>query len=146
MRINIGDNVLCKVDNKEYWIEDVITDWFNTDTQSDTRIFVKNEVNSFMVDVETFEKMFEYNKWSEWWNKTIYYNGRYYGTYYRYNNECFEMCLSDTTPYGFGVVRAKLHPKDNFNFNKGLEVVELRMKQKMMRKDLEKINKQLKKY
>jgi len=143
MKVKIGDKVICKLDNKEYTI-------ISTTTSSDGvgkssfRIKMENKnKNTIEVDEVIFDEMFEDDNWCDWICNSIYLGDNSYRVSYRYNNRMFEMKRANDKGE---TVTAKTHPDDKFDFYKGFEIVELRMKKQILKEQLKSIEELLKRY
>lgn len=142
-KIQIGDEVICKLNNKEYEVTSTTTLSDGTG-KSSFRIKMQDEnKNSIEVDKAIFEEMFSTNNWSVWIDNNIFLGGNSYKVYYRHNKKMFEMKRADNKGE---IVTAKVHKDDEFDFTKGFEVVELKMKKQILKEQLESIEKQLKQY
>lgn len=140
-KIQIGDEVICKLNNRRYRITGA-TLFHDGICDNPVQIRVEDKNNNvFNLDEKTFNEMFTYG-WSDWVLTTLKVNGKAYTVEYRHNNSTFEMRRMNNRK----IVRAKLHPDDEFIFYKGLSVVKLRMTQQILREQLESIEKQLKQY
>ena len=141
-KIQIGDKTICKLNNKEYEVTSITTSSDGTG-KSSFRIKMQDEnKNSIEVDKAIFDEMFNYN-WSNWIGNNIFLGSVSYQVLYRYNDKMFEMKRADNK--GKTVI-AKVHKDDKFDFVKGLEIVELKMKKQILKEQLESIEKQLKQY
>lgn len=142
-KIQIGDKAICKLNNKEYEVTSTTTSSDGTG-KSSFRIKMQDEnKNSIEVDEAIFDEMFSINNWSVWINNNIFLGDNSYGVYYRYNNKMFEMKRADNKGK---IVTAKVHKDDKFDFIKGFEIVELKMKKQILKEQLRSIEKQLKQY
>lgn len=140
-KIQIGDEVICKLNNRRYRITGA-TLFHDRICDNPVQIRVEDKNNNvFNLDEKTFNEMFTYG-WSDWVLTTLKVDGNAYTVEYRHNNSTFEMRRMNNRK----IVRAKLHPDDEFIFYKGLSVVKLRMTQQILREQLESIEKQLKQY
>lgn len=140
-KIQIGDEVICKLNNRRYRITGA-TLFHDGICDNPVQIRVEDKNNNvFNLDEKTFNEMFTYG-WSDWVLTTLKVDGNAYTVEYRHNNSTFEMRRMNNRK----IVRAKLHPDDEFIFYKGLSVVKLRMTQQILREQLESIEKQLKQY
>ena len=143
MKIKIGDKVICKLDNKEYTIISTITSSDGVG-KSSFKIKMENKnKNTIEVDEVIFNEMFSINNWSVWIDNNIFLGDNSYRIYYRHNKKMFEMKRADNKGE---IVTAKVHKNDEFDFTKGFEVVELKMKKQILKEQLESIEKQLKQY
>ena len=97
----------------------------------------------FEVDKVIFEEMFSTNNWSVWIDNTIFLGDNSYRVYYRHNKKMFEMKRADNKGE---IVTAKVHEDDEFDFTKGYEIVELKMKKQILKEQLEAIEDLLKQY
>lgn len=90
-KIQIGDEVICKLNNKKYEVTSTTTLSDGTG-KSSFRIKMQDEnKNSIEVDKAIFDEMFTYG-WSVWINNNIFLFGNIsYKILYRYNNSTFEM-------------------------------------------------------
>lgn len=143
-KIQIGDKAICKLNNKEYKVTSTTTSSDETG-KSSFRIKMQDEnKNSIEVDKAIFEEMFSTNNWSDWIDNNIFLFGNIsYKILYRYNDKMFEMKRADNKGK---IVTAKVHKDDKFDFVKGFEIVELKMKKQILKEQLESIEKQLKQY
>ena len=143
-KIQIGDEVICKLNNKKYEVTSTTTSSDGTG-KSSFRIKMQDEnKNSIEVDKAIFEEMFSTNNWSDWIDNNIFLFGNIsYKILYRYNDKMFEMKRADNKGK---IVTAKVHKDDKFDFVKGFEIVELKMKKQILKEQLESIEKQLKQY
>lgn len=142
-KIQIGDKAICKLNNKEYEVTSTTTSSDGTG-KSSFRIKMQDEnKNSIEVDEAIFDEMFSINNWSVWINNNIFLGDNSYGVYYRYNNKMFEMKRADNKGK---IVTAKVHKDDKFDFVKGFEIVELKMKKQILKEQLRSIENQLKQY
>lgn len=140
-KIQIGDEVICKLNNRRYRITGA-TLFHDGICDNPVQIRVEDKNNNvFNLDEKTFNEMFTYG-WSDWVLTTLKVNGNAYTVEYRHNNSTFEMRRMNNRK----IVRAKLHPDDEFVFYKGLSVVKLRMTQLILREKLKFVEKQLKQY
>ena len=140
-KIQIGDEVICKLNNRRYRITGA-TLFHDGICDNPVQIRVEDKNNNvFNLDEKTFNEMFTYG-WSDWVLTTLKVNGNAYTVEYRHNNSTFEMRRMNNRK----IVRAKLHPDDEFVFYKGLSVVKLRMTQQILREKLKFVEKQLKQY
>lgn len=119
MKLKIGQKMICKLDNKEYQIS-------NIGTFRD-KITLCNKENKFEIQYNLVNKLFKQG-WSKWIKTNIKVLGLSIDVLYRYNVNAFEMTTMDDEY----LVQAKVHPEDDFNFYKGLELVGLRMKEKII--------------
>lgn len=143
-KIQIGDKTICKLNNKEYEVTSLITSFDGTGKKSSFRIKMQDEnKNSIEVDRAIFDEMFSMNNWSIWIDNNIFLGNVAYKVLYRHNNKMFEMKRADNKGK---TVTAKIHPDDKFDFYKGFEIVELKMKKQILKEQLESIEKQLKQY
>ncbi len=141
-KIQIGDEVICKLNNRKYRITGA-TLFHDGICDNPVQIRVEDKNNNvFNLDEKTFNEMFTY-AWSDWINNNIFLGDNSYEVYYRYNNKMFEMKRADNKGE---IVTAKVHKDDKFDFVKGFEVVELKMKKQILKEQLESIEKQLKQY
>lgn len=141
MKIQIGDVVICKLNNRKYEITGATLSYDGVSNNFiQIRVEDKNG-NVFNLDEKTFNEMFTYG-WSDWVLTTLTVDGNAYTVEYRHNNRMFEMRRMNNRK----IVRAKLHPDDKFVFYKGLSVVKLRMTQQILREKLKFVEKQLKQY
>lgn len=141
--IQIGHKVICKLNKKEYEVTSITTTSDGTEKPT-FRIKMQDEnKNSIEVDKAIFDEMFSINNWSDWVENNIFLETKSYKIYYRYNEKMFEMKRADDKGE---IVTAKVHEDDEFDFTKGYEVVELKMKKQILKEQLESIEKQLKQY
>lgn len=143
-KIQIGDKVICKLNNKEYKVTSTTTSSGETG-KSSFRIKMQDEnKNSIEVDKVIFEEMFTTNNWSDWIDNNIFLFGNIsYKILYRYNDKMFEMKRANNKGK---IVTAKVHKDDKFDFVKGFEIVELKMKKQILKEQLESIEDLLKQY
>lgn len=142
-KIQIGDKAICKLNNKEYEVTSTTTSSDGTG-KSSFRIKMQDEnKNSIEVDKAIFEEMFSTNNWSVWIDNNIFLGDNSYRIYYRHNKKMFEMKRADNKGK---IVTAKVHKDDKFDFTKGYEIVELKMKKQILKEQLESIENQLKQY
>lgn len=143
-KIQIGDKVICKLNNKEYEVTSTTTSSDGTG-KSSFRIKMQDEnKNSIEVDKAIFEEMFSTNNWSDWIDNNIFLFGNIsYKILYRYNDKMFEMKRANNKGK---IVTAKVHKDDKFDFVKGFEIVELKIKKQILKEQLESIENQLKQY
>ena len=143
MKVQLGDKVICKLDNNEYTIISTITSSDGVG-KSSFKIKMENKnKNTIEVDEVIFNEMFKGDNWSNWTGNNIFLGSVLYQVLYRYNDKMFEMKRADNK--GKTVI-AKVHKDDKFDFVKGLEIVELKMKKQILKEQLESIEKQLKQY
>lgn len=142
-KIQIGDEVICKLNNKKYEVTSTTTSSDGTG-KSSFRIKMQDEnKNSIEVDKAIFDEMFTYG-WSVWINNNIFLFGNIsYKILYRYNNSTFEMKRANNKGK---IVTAKVHKDDKFDFVKGFEIVELKIKKQILKEQLESIEDLLKQY
>lgn len=133
MKLKIGQKMICKLDNKEYQIS-------NIGTFRD-KITLCNKENRFEIQYNLVNKLFKQG-WSKWIKSYIKVLGLSFDVFYRYNENAFEMVTIDNEY----LVQARVHPEDDFDFYKGFEIVELKMKKQILKEQLESIEKQLKQY
>ena len=131
------------MNNKKYEVTSTTTSSDGTG-KSSFRIKMQDEnKNSIEVDKAIFDEMFTYG-WSVWINNNIFLFGNIsYKILYRYNNSTFEMKRANNKGK---IVTAKVHKDDKFDFVKGFEIVELKMKKQILKEQLESIEKQFKQY
>ena len=112
MKIQLGDKVICKLNNTEYEIIGATLSLDGTE-YSDLQIEMKDKNNNkFKVDEAIFNEMFNYN-WSNWIGNNIFLGSVSYQVLYRYNDKMFEMKRADNKGK---TVTAKTHPDDKFDF------------------------------
>lgn len=142
-KIQIGDKAICKLNNKEYKVTSttISSDGIG---KSSFRIKMQDEnKNSIEVDKAIFDEMFSINNWSVWIDNNIFLGDNSYKVFYRYNNKMFEMKRANNKGK---VVTAEVHKDDKFDFHKGFEIVELKMKKQILKEQLEAIEDLLKQY
>ncbi len=141
-KIQIGDEVICKLNNRRYRITGATLFHDGICDNPILQIRVEDNNNNVLnLDEKTFNEMFSYG-WSDWVLTTLKVDDNAYTVEYRHNNSTFEMRRMNNRK----IVRAKLHPDDEFVFYKGLSVVKLRMAQQILREKLKFVEKQLKQY
>lgn len=142
-KIQIGDKAICKLNDKEYEVTSTTTSSDGTG-KSSFRIKMQDEnKNSIEIDEAIFDEMFSINNWSVWIDNNIFLGNISYKILYRHNKKMFEMKRADNKGK---IVTAKVYKDDEFDFVKGFEIVELKMKKQILKEQLESIEKQLKQY
>lgn len=141
--IQIGDKVICKLNNKEYEVTSTTTSSDGTGKSSFRIKMQDKNKNSIEVDKAIFEEMFSTNNWSVWIDNNIFLGDNSYKVFYRHNKKMFEMKRADNKGK---IVTAKVHKDDKFDFVKGYEIVELKMKKQILKEQLKSIEDLLKQY